>query len=124
MTRAALRLAAGVVALEFAAAVSSFVSATLLPTVATALDARAHLGLLLAGPTLGLFVALPLAPTVLHRLGPRRTLAVGMVAYLAGAVLSADRGLGPGLRGRPVRRRARQRAARRLRDQRGHPGAG
>ena len=89
MTRAALRLAAGVVALEFAAAVSSFVSATLLPTVATALDARAHLGLLLAGPTLGLFVALPLAPAVLHPLGPRRTLAAGMVAYLAGAVLSA-----------------------------------
>ena len=89
MTRAALRLAAGVVALEFAAAVSSFVSATLLPMVATALDARAHLGLLLAGPTLGLFVALPLAPAVLHRLGPRRTLAAGMVAYLAGAVLSA-----------------------------------
>jgi MFS family permease len=89
VTRAALRLAAGVVALEFAAAVSSFVSATLLPTVATALDARAHLGLLLAGPTLGLFVALPLAPAVLHRLGARRTLAAGVVAYLAGAVVSA-----------------------------------
>jgi hypothetical protein len=74
VTRAALRLAAGVVALEFAAAATSFVSATLLPTVATALDARAHLGLLLAGPTLGLFVALPLAPAVLHRIGPRRTL--------------------------------------------------
>ena len=89
MTRAALRLAAGVVALEFAAAVSSFVSATLLPTVATALDARAHLGLLLAGPTLGLFVAPPPAPAVLHRLGPRRTLAAGLVAYLGGAVMSA-----------------------------------
>ena len=89
MTRAARRLAAGVVALEFAAAVTSFVSATLLPTVATALDARAHLGLLLAGPTLGLFVALPLAPAVLHRIGPRRTLAAGLAAYLAGAVISA-----------------------------------
>jgi MFS family permease len=89
VTRVALRLAAGVVALEFAAAVSSFVSATLLPTVATALDARAHLGLLLAGPTLGLFVALPPAPAVLHRLGPRRTLAAGLVAYLGGAVMSA-----------------------------------
>ena len=89
MTRAALRLAAGVVALEFAAAVSQFVSATLLPTVATALDARAHLGLLLAGPTLGLFVALPLAPAVLHRIGPRRTLAAGMAAYLIGAAVSA-----------------------------------
>jgi MFS family permease len=89
VTRAALRLAAGVVALEFAAAVSSFVSATLLPTVATALDARAHLGLLLAGPTLGLFVALPLAPAVLHQIGSRRTLAAGIVVYLAGAAISA-----------------------------------
>jgi MFS family permease len=89
VTRAALRLAAGVVALEFAAAVTSFVSATLLPTLATALDARAHLGLLLAGPTLGLFVALPVAPAVLHRLRPRRTLAVGIAVYLGGAVLSA-----------------------------------
>jgi MFS family permease len=82
-------LAAGVVALEFAAAVSQFVSATLLPTVATALDARGHLGLLLAGSTLGLFVGLPLAPAVLHRVGPRRTLAAGIVAYPAGALISA-----------------------------------
>jgi MFS family permease len=89
VTRAALRLAAGVVALEFAAAVSSFVSSTLLPAVATALDARAHLGLLLAGPMLGLFVALPLAPAVLHWIGSRRTLAIGIVTYLAGAVVSA-----------------------------------
>jgi len=89
VTRPALRLAAGVVALEFAAAVTSFLSATLLPTVAGALDARAHLGLLLAGPTLGLFVALPLAPTVLHRLGPRLTLATGLVMYLGGAAVSA-----------------------------------
>jgi MFS family permease len=89
VTRAGLRLAGGVVALEFAAAVTSFVSATLLPTVAGALDARAHLGLLLAGPTLGLFVALPLAPAVLHRLGSRRTLAVGLAVYLGGAAVSA-----------------------------------
>jgi MFS family permease len=88
VTRSAHRLAAGVVALEFAAAVTSFVSATLLPTLATALDARAHLGLLLAGPTLGLFVALPLAPAVLHRLGPRRTLTAGVAVYLGGAAVS------------------------------------
>jgi MFS family permease len=83
------RLAAGVVALEFAAAVSQFVASTLLPTVAGALDARDRLGLLLAGPTLGLFVALPLAPAVLHRLGLRRTLATGLVLYVAGAAVSA-----------------------------------
>jgi MFS family permease len=87
--RPGLRLAAGVVALELAAAIVSFVSATLLPTVAGALAARGHLGLLLAGPTLGLFVALPLAAAVLHRLGSRRTLAAGMVAYLAGVAVSA-----------------------------------
>jgi MFS family permease len=87
--RPGLRLAAGVVALEFAAAVSTFVSATLLPTVADALGARDRLGLLLAGPTLGLFVALPLAPAVLHRLGTGRTLAAGLVAYAGGAAVSA-----------------------------------
>ena len=124
MTRAALRLAAGVVALEFAAAVSSFVSATLLPTVATALDARAHLGLLLAGPTLGLFVALPLAPAVLHRIGPRRTLAAGMVAYLAGAVVSATAVSAWVYAGGRFVGGLAQRAAGRVRGQRGHPGAG
>ncbi|HST65014.1 MAG TPA: MFS transporter [Mycobacteriales bacterium] len=89
LTRADRRLAGGVVALEFAAAVSAFVSATLLPTVAGALDARDHLGLLLAGSTLGLFVALPLAPAVLHRLGGRRTLLAGLLAYAGGAAVAA-----------------------------------
>jgi MFS family permease len=92
LTRADLRLAVGVVALEFAAAVSQFVSSTLLPTVAGALDARGHLGLLLAGSTLGLFVALPLAPAVLHRLGSRRTLLAGLLACVGGAVVSATAG--------------------------------
>jgi MFS family permease len=87
--RPGLRLAAGIVALEFAAAVAQFVAATLLPTVAGALGARDHLGLLLAGPTLGLFVALPLAPAVLHRLGTRRVLATGLALYVAGGAVSA-----------------------------------
>jgi MFS family permease len=89
---AGLRLAAGVVALEFAAAVTTFVSSTLLPTVAGALDARDRLGLLLAGSTLGLFVALPLAPVVLHRLGSRRTLLTGLLAYVGGSAVSATAG--------------------------------
>jgi MFS family permease len=89
LSRRDLRLAAGVVALEFGAAVSTFVASTLLPAVAGALDARDHLGLLLAGSVLGLFVALPLAPLVLHRLGVRRTLLVGLLAYLAGTAVSA-----------------------------------
>lgn len=83
-------LAAGIVALEFAAAVTGFVASTLLPVVADDLDARGRLGLLIAGSTLGLFVALPLASRVLGRLGPRRTLAAGMLAYLGGLALAAS----------------------------------
>ncbi|KFZ79553.1 MFS transporter [Amycolatopsis sp. MJM2582] len=85
-----IRLAVGIVALEFAAAVTGFVASTLLPVVAGDLDARSDLGLLIAGSTLGLFVALPLASRVLGRLGPRGTLAVGMIAYLGGLTLAAS----------------------------------
>ncbi|MFJ8910884.1 MFS transporter [Amycolatopsis sp. NPDC102389] len=84
-----VRLAVGIVALEFAAAVTGFVASTLLPVVAADLDARSDLGLLIAGSTLGLFVALPLASRVLARLGPRGTLAAGMIAYLGGLFLAA-----------------------------------
>jgi MFS family permease len=82
-------LAVGVVALEFAAAVTGFVGSTLLPVVAGDLDARGRLGLLIAGSSLGLFVALPLASRVLRRLGPRGTLAAGVGAYLGGLVVAA-----------------------------------
>ncbi|TNC21541.1 MFS transporter [Amycolatopsis alkalitolerans] len=77
-------LAAGIVALEFGAAVTRFVSSTLLPVVAGALDARDRLGLLIAGSALGLFVALPLA----HRV-TRGALTIGVVTYLGGLTLSA-----------------------------------
>ncbi|MGC7096019.1 MFS transporter [Amycolatopsis lurida] len=85
-----LVLAAGIVALEFAAAITGFVASTLLPVVADDLDARGELGLLIAGSTLGLFVALPLASRVLRRLGARGTLAAGMLAYLGGLALAAS----------------------------------
>ena len=84
-----LPLAVGIVALEFAAAVTGFVASTLLPIVAGDLDARNELGLLIAGTTLGLFVALPLASRILRRLGTRGTLAAGMLAYLGGLALAA-----------------------------------
>jgi MFS family permease len=82
-------LAGGIVALEFGAAVTSFVASTLLPVVAGDLHARNRLGLLIAGSTLGLFVALPLAGRILHRLGSRGSLAVGMAAYSGGLVMAA-----------------------------------
>ena len=82
-------LAAGIVALEFAAAVTTFVAATLLPVIATDLGAHDRLALLLAGSTLGLFVALPVASRVVRLLGAHRTLGAGLVAYVGGLVLTA-----------------------------------
>ncbi|PZF79803.1 MFS transporter [Jiangella anatolica] len=82
-------LAVGIVALEFAAAVSTFVASTLLPIVAADLGARDRLGLLIAGGTLGLFVAMPLAGTALGRLGAGRTLALGTALYVGGLVAAA-----------------------------------
>lgn len=82
-------VAVGVVALEFAAAVSTFVSSTLLPVVAGDLHAHSQLGLLLAGSILGLFVALPLATRIVHGIGTARTLTFGLLAYVAGTVAAA-----------------------------------
>ncbi|MEO6083308.1 MAG: MFS transporter [Umezawaea sp.] len=82
-------LAVGIVALEFAAAVTSFVASTLLPVVAADLSARNNLALLIAGSTLGLFVALPLASRVLRLLGARGTLGVGVLAYIGGLVVAS-----------------------------------
>ncbi|GGS45479.1 MFS transporter [Actinokineospora fastidiosa] len=89
-TTGPLVLAVGIVALEFAAAVTGFVASTLLPVVAGELSARDEIGLLIAGSSLGLFVALPLASRVLLRLGARGTLAVGMAAYLGGLAVAAS----------------------------------
>lgn len=82
-------LAVGIVALEFSAAVSTFVSSTLLPLVVRDLNARDQLGLLIAGSTLGLFVALPLAARVMRRVGPRGALTAGLVGYLGGTAAAA-----------------------------------
>lgn len=85
----ALALAVGVVALEFAAAVQTFVSSTLLPFVARDLHATGHLALLVAGSTIGLFTALPLAGRVAATLGPARALSLGLAVYLAGSAVTA-----------------------------------
>ena len=84
-----LRLAVGVVALEFAAAVQPFVGASLLPAIAADLHASVQLGLLLAGSTIGMFVALPLAPRLLPRLGYRRGLAIALPLSLGGLALAS-----------------------------------
>lgn len=87
-----IALAVGIVALEFAAAVSTFVASTLLPVIARDLDAHGDLALLLAGSTLGMFVALPLAGRVAGRFGARRTLTVAVAGYLGGLAVTATAG--------------------------------
>jgi MFS family permease len=82
-------VAVGVVALEFAAATQAFVASTLLPVIARDLGARTRLALLLAGTTIGLFVALPLAGRVVRRLGVARTSTLGLSCYVGGSVLAA-----------------------------------
>lgn len=85
-------LAFGIVALEFGAAVTGFVASTLLPVVATDLLARDRLGLLIAGSTLGLFVALPLATRVIRRIGAAAGLTAGVVGYVGGLAVAASSG--------------------------------
>ncbi|WP_253828054.1 MFS transporter [Prauserella aidingensis] len=85
-------LAFGIVALEFGAAVTGFVASTLLPVVATDLVARDRLGLLIAGSTLGLFVALPLATRVIRRIGAAAGLTAGVVGYVGGLAVAASSG--------------------------------
>lgn len=90
--RRALPLVVGIVALEFAAAVSRFVASTLLPVVSADLQARDQLALLVAGETLGLFVALPLAERVVRILGARGTFGGGVLTYVGGLVAAATAG--------------------------------
>lgn len=82
-------LAVGIIAVEFATAVSRFVASTLLPVIAPDLDARDQLALLLAGTSLGLFVAIPLIGPVLRGLGTKGALSLGVLGYLGGLALSA-----------------------------------
>lgn len=84
-----LILATGIVVLEFAAAVTSFVASTLLPVIAADIGAGDRIAFLIAGSTLGLFVALPLSGRVLRRWGTRRTLAAGIVLYIGGLAFAA-----------------------------------
>ncbi len=76
-------------ALEFASAVSRLLASTLLPVVVVDLDAREQLALLVAGSTLGLFVALPVAGRSVRLLGRSGVLGVGVLAYVGGLVLAA-----------------------------------
>lgn len=85
----ALMLAVGVVALELAAAVSTFVAGTLLPVIERDLSAQRQLPLLLAGGTIGMFTALPLSSRIIARFAPGQVLMVGLLMTGAGSGLAA-----------------------------------
>lgn len=87
--RPAVMLGVGIVVLELAAAVSTLVATTLLPVVADDLEAGDRLGVLVAGSSVGLFVALPLASRLLRSLGGPAVLGAGLLLTLVGAVATA-----------------------------------
>lgn len=86
---AAVRLGVGVVLLEFATAVSTFVASTLLPPIERDLAARSTLPLLVAGTTVGMFLALPLATRITRRWSPRAVLSWGLLLSLVGSGVAA-----------------------------------
>lgn len=87
--REALSLAIGVVALEFAAAVTTLVASTLLPVIENDLDAERVLPLLVSSGTLGMFTALPFSSRLIQRYTPAQVLTAGLLATLAGSALAA-----------------------------------
>jgi len=86
----ALLLASGVVALEFASAVSTFVAGTLLPLIEDDLSAERQIPLLLGGTTVGMFTALPLASRIISRFSPGRVMILGLLLSAAGSGIAAS----------------------------------
>ena len=82
------RLAIGVVLLELAAAVQTFMTSTLLPVIVTGLHAQRQLGLLVAGASIGMFIGLPAAGPAIRRFGVSRTVFAALCGYLGGTVVT------------------------------------
>lgn len=87
--RRAVVLGVGVVVLEFASAVTAFVTSTLLPLIVRDLEAGAEVSILVSAATVGLFVAMPLADLCIARLGSTLTLTGGLLLTCAGGAVSA-----------------------------------
>ncbi|KHL02482.1 hypothetical protein LK10_12505 [Sinomonas humi] len=86
---AALRLAVGVVLLEFVASVSSFVAGTLLPLIEHDLTAAHQVQLLVTGGEIGMFAALPLSAWIVQRIPPARLMLAGLALSVIGSATSA-----------------------------------
>jgi MFS family permease len=83
------RLAAGLMLLEFSAAIQVFITATVLPLVSAELDGGRYYGLALSAGTVAIFVATPVTAPLMLRLGPRSVLGAAAVLHLTGTVVSA-----------------------------------
>lgn len=87
---AALLLAGGVVVLEFAVAVSTFVAGTLLPLIERDLSAQHQVPLLIAGGEVGMFAALPVVSRIIIRYSPGHVLTVGLLVSVLGSGIAAS----------------------------------
>ncbi|NHN56367.1 MFS transporter [Calidifontibacter sp. DB0510] len=88
-SHSSLALGLGIIGLEFAAAVTVFVSSTLLPVIAADLHARDRLGLLIAGSTLGMFVSMPLSGRAIRAFSATQVLGGGLVLSIGGTAMAS-----------------------------------
>ncbi len=79
----------GLLVLESVSAMQIFTLATVLPTVAHALDGVALYGAALAVGSVAVFVTMPLTAPAIERFGFPRVLTLGTIVYVAGAALAA-----------------------------------
>jgi MFS family permease len=85
---ARVRLAVGVMTLEFVSAVQMYVTSALLPAIDKDLHARDQLALLVSGAGVGAFISLPLAARVIRRFGLSPVLSASLAGYLVGLTVS------------------------------------
>lgn len=82
-------LAIGVMMMEFAAGITVYFSAVVVPSVVDELDAQRQYPLLLSAGAVGMFAALPLARPLLRRFGSAPMFTAGIVISVGGTALSA-----------------------------------
>lgn len=86
------RLAIGVMLMEFAAGITVYFSAVVVPSVVAELSAQRQYPLLLSAGAVGMFTALPLARPLLRRFGSAPMFTAGLLISVVGTALSAAAG--------------------------------
>jgi MFS family permease len=83
------RLTAGLLILEFLAAVQALMVTTILPAIRADLGGLSLYGWALAASSFGAFGAIPVGGRAADRFGPRRPLMISLAMFLAGLLISA-----------------------------------